>query len=391
MKVLVSTPQLYNSRPQSGVEGSQQQQGASKDANQVLLGKLADKIPGMSAEKLSGLEAEDFTPDKVAGRISDFVAQGLEAARSRGASEERLTEMYNAAVKGVEKGFAEAREILDELSMLSEPIAAQIDETEQLTFDALAGIAPGSASQTSPVSQVALGGAERFRNAEDMSLSVRTRDGDEVTINFSRNQSYDATYGAGADSEGNSVAWMNVSRSESSQYEFSVKGELDEGELDALQQMIRDVSSVADEFFNGDVQKAFEDSADISFDASELQSMQLDMSYTRSLAQASTYEQVGGLDQPVDKPGKRLGQLMKDLADSVGAPSLGFLQSPAQAGRDLMTGLVEQDSRFNEALESVQDVFSKHLQDLLDKVLPVEDQVVNPANDEQDSDLPAAE
>ena len=132
MKVLVSTPQLYNSRPQSGVEGSQQQQGASKDANQVLLGKLADKIPGMSAEKLSGLEAEDFTPDKVAGRISDFVAQGLEAARSRGASEERLTEMYNAAVKGVEKGFAEAREILDELDMLNGGIAAQIDETEQL-------------------------------------------------------------------------------------------------------------------------------------------------------------------------------------------------------------------------------------------------------------------
>ncbi len=393
MKVLVSTPQFYQSRPQSGVEGSNQQKGSSQDANQVLLGKLAEKIPGMSAEKLSGLDAEDFTPDKVAGRITDFVAQGLEAARSRGASEERLTEMYNAAVKGVEKGFAEAREILDELDMLNGGIAAQIDETEQLTFDALAGIAPGSAAQTSSLSQVALGGAERFRNAEDMSLTVLTRDGDEVTINFSRNQSYDATYGAAADNQGNSVAWMNVSRSESSQYEFSVKGELDEGELDALQQMIRDISGVADEFFNGDVQKAFDQSADISFDASELQSMQLDMSYTRSLARASTYEQVGGLDQPVDKPGKRLGQLMKDLANSVGAPSLGFLQSPAQAGRDLMSGLVEQDSRFNEALESVQDVFSKHLQDLLDKVLPADTILVNEPGEETEAEsaLPAAE
>lgn len=381
MKVLVSTPQPYNSRPQSAVEGSNSRDGSPQKANQVLLGKLAEKIPGMSAEKLAGLDAEEFTPDKVAGRISDFVAQGLEAARARGASEERLTEMYNAAVKGVEKGFAEAREILDELSMLSDPIAAQIDETEQLTFDALAGIAPGSAAQAS---QVALGGAERFRNAEDMSLTVRTQDGDEVTINFSRNQSYDAAYGAGADNRGNSVAWMNVSRSESSQYEFSVKGELDEGELDALQQMIRDIAGVADEFFNGDVQKAFEQSADISFDAGELQSMQLNMSYSRSWAQATTYEQVGGLDQPSDKPGKRLGQLMKDLAESAGAPSLGFLQSPAQAGRDLMTGLVEQDSRFNEMLESVQDLFSSHLKQLLDAVLPTEEST--PATTESDAE-----
>ncbi|MGB2131752.1 MAG: DUF5610 domain-containing protein [Marinobacterium sp.] len=373
MKVLVSTPQLYNSRPQSAVEGPNSRDGSPQKANQVLLGKLAEKIPGMSAEKLAGLDAEEFTPDKVAGRISDFVAKGLDAARARGASEERLTEMYNAAVKGVEKGFAEAREILDELSMLSEPIAAQIDETEQMTFEALAGIAPGSVGQTSAVSQVALGGAERFRNAEDMSLNVRTRDGDEVTINFSRNQSYDAAYGTGADNQGNSAAWMSVSRSESSQYAFSVKGELDDGEIDALQQMIRDIAGVADEFFNGDVQKAFEQSADISFDASELQSMQLDMSYSRSWAQATTYEQVGGLDQPADKPGKRLGQLMKDLAESAGAPSLGFLQSPAQTGRDLMTSLVEQDSRFNEVLESVQNVFSSHLKQLLDTVLPVDE------------------
>lgn len=371
MKVLVSTPQLYNARPQQSAEAANTPKGSDKDANQVLLGKLADRIPGMSAEKLSGLDAEDFTPDKVAGRISDFVAQGLEAARSRGASEERLTDMYNAAVKGVEKGFAEAREILDELSMLSEPIAARIDETEKLTFDALAAIAPGSQASSS-LSQVAMGGAERFRNAEDMSLTVKTRDGDEVTINFSRNQSYDATYGAGADSEGNATAWMDVSRSESSQYQFSVRGDLDEGELEALEQMVRDISGVADEFFNGDVQKAFEQSADISFDASELQSMQLDMSYSRSWSQASTYEQVGNLEQPVDKPGLRLGQLMKDLADSAGAPSLGFLQSPAQAGRDLLTGMVEQDNRFQSALEELQNSYRNNLKQLVDAVLPLE-------------------
>lgn len=368
MKINAPIQQLYSSRPQADTPQGHQNQAAASTPSRVVLDKLADKIPGMTADKLSGLDAENFTPDKVAGRISDFVAKGLDAARARGASDERLNEMYNAAVKGVEKGFKEAREVLDSLNVLNGTIAAQVDETEKLTFDALAEIAPGSREATA---QAVMGAAERYSNAEDMSLTVKTQDGDEVSIRFSRDQSYDATFGAGADSEGNAVAWMDVSRSESSQYQFSVKGELDEGEISALQQMVRDISGVADEFFNGDVQKAFDQSADISFDASELQSMELNMSYSRSWAQASTYEQVGELDQPVDKPGLRLGQLMKDLAESAGAPSLGFLQSPAQAGRDLLGGLVEQDSRFQDAFEALKESYRDNLKQLVDTVLPL--------------------
>ncbi len=367
MKIQSPPTQIYSSRPQSDPV-AERGNGKSQDATQVLLGKLAEKIPGMTTEKLSGLDAQNFTPDKVAGRISDFVAAGLAAAKNRGASDERLQQMYDAALKGVETGFKEAREILDNLNVLQGDIKTQVDETEQKTFDALAEIAPGSRDA---VAQAVLGAAERYRNAEDMSLTVKTQDGDEVTINFSRNQSYDATYGAGADSQGNSAAWMDVSRSENTQYQFSVKGELDEGEIDALQQMVRDISGVADEFFNGDVQKAFEQSAGIRFDSSELSSMDLSMSYSRSLSQAASYEQVGSLSQPVDKPGLRLGQMMKDLADSAGAPSLGFLQSPAQAGRDLMTGLVEQDGRFSDAIKELQDSYRNNLKQLLDTVLPL--------------------
>jgi len=385
MKIQSPPTQIYSSRPQMD-SVAERSSGKSQDATQVLLGKLAEKIPGMTTEKLSGLDAKNFTPDKVADRISDFVASGLAAAKSRGASDERLQQMYDAAVKGVEKGFKEAREILDNLNVLQGDIKAQVDETEQKTFDALANIAPGSREATA---QAVLGAAERYRNSEDMSVKVRTQDGDEVTISFSRSQSYDATYGAGADNQGNSVAWMDVSRSESTQYQFSVQGELDEGEIDALQQMVRDIAGVADEFFNGDVQKAFDQSAGIRFDASELSSMELNMSYSRSLSQAASYEQVGSLEQPADKPGLRLGQLMKDLAESAGAPSLGFLQSPAQAGRDLMTGLVEQDSRFSDAMKELQDSYRNNLKQLLDAVLPLNTEATADAPTEAEPDAQA--
>jgi len=143
MKIQPQPTQIYSSRPQLD-SAAQSGKNPSADAKQVLLGKLAEKIPGMTAEKLSGLDANDYTPDKVAGRISDFVAAGLAAAKGRGASDERLQQMYDAAVKGVEKGFKEAREILDNLDVLKGDIKSMVDETETQTFDALAQIAPGS-------------------------------------------------------------------------------------------------------------------------------------------------------------------------------------------------------------------------------------------------------
>lgn len=339
-------------------------------ASDEMLGKLAQNIPGMSADGLKALDPNDYTPEKVAERISGFVASGLEAARSRGASQERLDQMYQAAVKGVEKGFAEARDILDNLNLLQGNIAAQVDATETATFDALAAIAPGATPAGSSQASMRMGVLERFSNAEDMELSVRTRDGDRVTISFSRQQSSESMLAGASDGQGNSLAQFSLSRSESSQYQFSVKGELDEGEIDALQNLIKDVSSLADEFFDGDVQKAFEQSADLRFDTSELSAMKLDMSYTRQYVSASSYEQVQGLDQAADKPGKRLGQMMKDMAETFGAPSLGFLSAPGQLGRDLFSGLVSQDTRFNSADDAQQTQYRDNMARLLDTVVP---------------------
>lgn len=75
-------------------------QAASED---TVLNRLAENIPGMSAGDLKSLDSDDFSPEKVANRIGDFVAQGLEAARRSGRSEEDIQNMYNAAVSGVEK------------------------------------------------------------------------------------------------------------------------------------------------------------------------------------------------------------------------------------------------------------------------------------------------
>ncbi|WP_432698274.1 DUF5610 domain-containing protein [Marinobacterium sp. YM272] len=337
----------------------------------ALLSKLAENIPGMGAEELRSLNAEDFSPEKVATRISDFVAAGLEAARSRGASDEKLQSMYDAALSGVQKGFDDAREVLENLQLLDGQIAEQVDETESLTFEALNALAPGTDGISSGMG-TRMSIIERFQNAEEMQLTIFTQDGDEVTINFGRDQNYQSGYAAATDGQGNSAAVFSLSRSEYSEYSFTVSGSLDEGEIEALQNLVKDVSGLADEFFNGDVQKAFEQSGTLNFDAAELASMQLDMSYTRQYASISSYEQVSQLEQTADKPGRRLGHLMKEVAQSFGAPSLGNLLAPGQLGRDLFEALVNQDSRYIEAPAEEQERYADNLRTLLDAVAPVE-------------------
>lgn len=360
-------PSPTTARNEAGTSNGSNISGAGASID-TLLGRLAENIPGMTADGLKALDANDYTPEKVAGRIADFVASGLAAAAGRGASEERLNEMYQGALKGVEKGFAEAREILDNLKVLEGEIAEQVDRTETLTFEALNALAPGT-EKVSTALGIRMGIVERFSNAEDMKLSVVTQDGDEVTIDFSRNQDYSSGFAAASDGQGNSAALFSLSRSEQSEYRFSVKGSLDDGEIDALQNLIKDVSSLADEFFDGDVQKAFEQSTALDFDMSELASMNLDMSYTRSYSSASRYEQMQQLDQP---SGRRLGHMVKGLAESFGAPSLGFLNSPGSFVRDLFAGLVEQDNRYITAPETRQAQYGNNVRQLLDAVLPTE-------------------
>lgn len=370
---------MINIYPSSGYGQPTVSLGSSQDTNRssspsstdTLLTKLAENISGMGSDELRSLSAGDFSPDKVASRISDFVAAGLDAARARGASDEKLQSLYDAALGGVQKGFAEARDVLESLQLLNGQIAEQVDETEKLTFEALNGLAPGNASASSSES-ARLSIVERFQNAEDMELTVFTQDGDEVRISFSRDQNYESGYSAAADGQGNAAAIFSLSRAEYSEYSFSISGELDDGEIDVLQNLVKDVSNLADEFFNGDVQKAFEQSGSLGFDTNELASMTLDMSYTRQYASVASYEQVSQLDQVADKPGRRLGHLMKDMAESFGAPSLGNLMAPGQLGRELFEGLVNQDSRYIDAAAELQDRYATNLRTLLDAVLPVE-------------------
>lgn len=368
---LLRTGQRGTWQGTSDVQGQQTQ--ALSNLQNKALDALAKAIPGMNAARPSQSDAEDYTPDKIADRISSFVAAGLQNARAQGKSEEEVQALYDSAVKGAEKGFKEAKDILDSLHVLNGSIADQVAETEQKTFDALDAISPSrqqaASASTTSASTVGVAAAQRYQRADDFQLSLQTREGDRIQVSFSRDVAAQASLAMAADDQGNAALSLDVSRSESTGFHFSVEGDLSADELEAIQNLVRDVGDVANEFFNGDVQKAFDQVSGISFDSSQLSSMKLQMTRTEQYSAAQRYQQTQNLSNPEQtKSGQLLGHLLNGLDQSAQDPALEFLDQARQAISQIMSGLVEQDARYQDAATDQQSKYQSNLGRLLESL-----------------------
>lgn len=79
---------------------------------------------------------------------------------------------------------------------------------------------------------------------------------------------------------------------ESSSFSFSVTGELDEEELRAIGALVSDTASLASEFFDGDIDAAFEQALELGFDETELTGFALQLESVQQTRVTQTYESV---------------------------------------------------------------------------------------------------
>lgn len=346
-----------------------------------LMNRLVERIPGVDVADLQKRNPADFSPEAIADRISSFVGKGLENARAQGRGDKEVQSLYDSARRGMEQGLADAKDVLDGLGLLNGTIADDVNETAKLTRDALDELDPsrvrdqidvgGGAAMTAGMSI-----AERYSSASSFEMQLRTQDGDEITVSFGQRSEFSASAAAYADSDGNRAAAFSMSRTEEVGYSFSVKGNLSEDEMTAIRDLVRDVNQMADDFFGGDVQKALDQAGDMSFDGSQLASMELSMSQTQQYTAAQAYRQTQRMDTPDEdqRSGLRLGQLINDMRDRFSQSVLDFLDKPAEVGAGLMRGLVEQDTRMKDAAPESRERLQANLADLLSSVNQSRDQ-----------------
>jgi hypothetical protein len=110
--------------------------------------------PEFGENAIQNAAGQDNTPDGTAGRIVTLSTAFFESYKRQNPDEDPDTALKNfmdIVRGGMEKGFQEAREILDGLKVLQGDIAGNIDKTYELVMK---GYADFEASQKNPPAEV---------------------------------------------------------------------------------------------------------------------------------------------------------------------------------------------------------------------------------------------
>jgi hypothetical protein len=275
--------------------------------------------------KLEAIEFEPPSPKETADKILGFVENRIEHEAEQGASPERLGKLLEQAESGINKGFKQAEKQIEQLGLSSDELSGDIDQSRKLIdkgLNALQQTYIENDSEKTPPPQTSTSNEASARNtnntqktqvessplneipkreisqtagysqfsalSESTSIEIETQDGDIVS--FSLNQ-LQASFKEGAY---DSRASQYEGSYSSGQYAYSVEGDLDENEIEALNDLMVQIEALSEQFFGGDFQGAFENALSLGFDGSEIAGFSLNMNITQ-VQQVSTYEQVSNM------------------------------------------------------------------------------------------------
>jgi hypothetical protein len=325
--------------------------GSQKFLNQQILKALNQHLGESGATPVDKLNADDFSPEKVADRILSFVGGVINGLRNIAAPDEEVSSMMQAARDGVEKGFGEARDILDGLGVYNGKVSEDAEKTYDLLQEGLDRIEKGDTGASA--SSIEAYQSMAYSDQRDLSLEVRTRDGDLVTISVGQQDAFSSSRYAAADSS--SMLFVSEEqRSSRFALEYRVEGELDEDEQNALKQLLKDVDGIAESFYSGNGAEAFEKASALGYNEEQLASYSLSMSQSQTLQTTSAYRVVSQMNESMAETPERLlkpfAEMAGGLRDLFGnGQLLGLLQKPDEAVSGLLGQRIEGDSRFADA------------------------------------------
>ena len=313
--------------------------------------QVNDLRPNFSIPKKAEKSLFDF--EEVAKNVLNFVGGVIRGAKQGGMADDKLTELFEQARSGVLKGVEMAKK--DLAGFMNDDISNGIIKSQELIENGIKsleeeifGKKPGEQGISEVYSEEA-----KYSRQENGDLTIKTRDGDEVTISFESLQQFQYnrdiaitrqlneankpqepqkdTAKADEDkkeADNNKPVSTQVTQAESYQHfeksglSFSVKGELDEGELKAISDLVGDTAKLADEFFNGDVDKAFDQALKLGFDDKELTGFALNLTKVEQVQVTRAYGQVShfndkneGQNTDAAKAAKPVAQYLDRLLD----------------------------------------------------------------------------
>lgn len=372
----------------------EQRLNSQMDAQMAQIQPEAAAMLGISPDG-GGYEADDFSPEAVTDRIMGFIEGRIDAARADGATDEEIESMFGQAMKGLEQGLKEAKEIITSLEMFDGEVKDNFFATVSMLDERMSALEKSITGEDADDDgddessgglniQEALSslprGNERytaqanalfFSEDSQFDMKVTTQDGDLVTIHVGAGQSIDYQSGSVSTPRG-SVSGYELEQSSYYDLSFSVEGDLDEGELAALNDLFSQVNDIADSFYSGDVGGAFEQALAVGYDSEELAGFAVNMTHSEVVAVAA-YQEVATLDQsPTENPLQGMMDKLSDFASRVLNAQENLLATPSTPQglfSDLLAELVPpeeaEDVEADSPAQSIHNAFRSFIDGIL--------------------------
>ena len=345
------------------------------DSQATLANRLAERL-GLPAGSLSGKQ-DDFSPDKVADRVLGFIDQRLQRETASGADPAKLQSMLEQARAGVEKGFSEARKILDNMGALQGKVASDIDDTYQRIDSGLADLGQSygtSAAGAGSTRGLSSASQQMTALAESFELDITTREGDRLRVSI-------------AQASGNWSS-QNASGSQSGSvqigaWQVQVDGDLNDQEKAALEKLFTQVQDISSSFYSGDLAGAFDRAMALDMDSSQLASMSLRLTQTSVRQATDTY---GSVSSQGGQPASAVNGALNDYAQSL-LDALRTAGEVTDDGKGLLQQLLKGGFSLDERFDSTRLDKAEQLNDrLLDGLQGILASTLQPqASDDQAS------
>lgn len=293
---------------------------AGESSGRQVFSKSIEFSLGVKFE--SSYEFKIPSPQDVAKTVLGFVENRINSEKQAGASLEKLNNLMSQARSGIEKGYAQAEADIKGLGLMTDDLADDISKGLGLINEGLGNIEAnldktiltsvagavneklGGSSAPSKLDGSQL--ANFFSKTSDNALNeeaqqvapnklvslsqfseskaefvLNTQEGDQVLIRFADLQalSYNKSKESGS---------LNVSQS--TRFEFSVKGDLNKNELQAINNILEQAENVSSLFFSDQFEQAFNSALNLGFDPEQIASFSLDLSKLQ-VQEVRTYQE----------------------------------------------------------------------------------------------------
>ena len=290
----------WRTRDQNNLEKGQRYHHG--DVQKLVENRLTDSIQKAIDTQFVSAPAnigKALDSDKLAERILTNIAKSYGQQLNADPNFDKAN-FLSQVKQGVEEGFAQARDALDQLGLLNDAQNASLDDAYATIQEGLAKLESQNSNPVNATEVRTQGIAAQISQSAE--IEIVTKEGDVVKISLASAAEMSRSM-AHVKQNGSEATAFESSFESSSDFSISIEGDLNEDEKKSLTDLLKQLDKVGNEFFSDNIQAAFKQAQKIGLDTEQLASFSMDLTMEKSVQAISTYQQTAAPEQnlPADK------------------------------------------------------------------------------------------